>query len=261
MKKSWMDNVVAVTGKVIQVAGPEGVAGLICWRNSAASLRIIEESVRSNDDIDLLEALARKHAVNRIETQGSFVTKGLASQILIERGFFEIGHSTINFMVDVATALQRLENLKQRLDNRAPKIVVPTANHMTQIAHIIDNELLLDDFELQARLAHNGPDTINISECSVMDDSDGLAGFILISEVKNLTERELIVRWVAPRHRGKAVVNFALMLEALDRAAAAKVKIAYFTANPLRHKETLRLATAIQAEFCGESVALALNLD
>ena len=260
MTYSWVDHVIEKAGVISTLRCQADNAALVYWRDGVAALRICESAVATDAAIDRFETLAQQHRIHRVETQGNFAKDGVAARLLLERGYCASGHSTVNFKVDVATALQRLEALKQRLDERTPKIITPSADHIQQIASIVDSELMLDDFELWARLAHQGPDAITITECSVMDDSAGLAGFVLISKVEDPTERELIVRWVAPRHRGKAVVNFALMFEALQRAAAASVTTAYFSANPQRHRETMRLAIALKGERCGESLGLMRNL-
>lgn len=261
MTLSWIKNVAAKPGVVLPLYGDGGVAALMCWPDGVATLRMSESVVRSENDISSLISLAKQNNIRRIETQSSFAKDGAVAQLLIQRGFFPLGYTAVHFKVRIATALQRVEKLRQRFGDRGWKIASPDANFIAQIGKLVETDQLLDDFELQARLVHDGPGTIHIHECSVMLDDLGLAGFVLISEVTDPTERELIVRWVAPRHRGKAVANFYLMLEALERAAAANVSTAYFSANPQRHGDTMRLAVALQAERCGESVALGFDLD
>jgi len=45
-----------------------------------------------------------------------------------------------------------------------------------------------------------------------MADDHGLAGFVLICRVPDLSQRELMVRWVAQRHRRIGKVNLALII-------------------------------------------------
>ncbi len=251
----------AQKGSVIPLRSDSGFAALLHWQDGVATLRVSETVVNSHAVIDELEVLARQHTAHRIETQGKFASKGVPAQLLKERGFYSNGPSSIHFKVEVAKARSRLKHLKQRLGDRQMTIMSVNADHVALISHIVHDELILDSFELQARLTHQGYGSIHKDECPVLVDGSDLVGFILTSRFTDPAERELIVRWVAPHHRRASLVNLALMLECLDRAAAAGVETAYFSANPQRHNDTMRLAYTLQAEQCGESLALMRDLD
>lgn len=260
MRNSWFNCITSKNGIVTPVLGGMGTAALLCQQNDMIALRISENVVTSTKVIDELEIIAKHYKVNRIETQGKFTSEGLAARLLIKRGFSVVGPVSVHFKIEVANARERLIHLQQRLGDCRLQTLDLCSYHIKSIAKVVHEELILDSFEFCARLIHKGLGAIRPEECPVIVDNKGLAGFILTSLVSDPKARELMVRWVAPRHRRAAKVNLALMLDCLSKAAASKVTTAYFSADPHRHNDTMRLACVLQAEKYGESVALGRDL-
>lgn len=260
MQNTWFNKVTAVTSAVVPVYDDTGTTALLHRRNGLAALRISETAVNSDRCIDTLEALAKLHVLGRIETQGKFAVNGLPARLLRARGYSETGPPSVHFKVAVAVASKRIKALEQRFGEHALRTASINTCNIAQIAEVVHNEAMLDDYELMARMKHQGPGAIDATECLVLNDEAGLAGFVVVCHVTDPAERELMIRWVAPRHRAMAMVNFALMLECVNRAAAAGVRSVHFSANPERHSDTMRLACALAAEYCGDSLALVRDL-
>jgi len=226
----------------------------------ALELRIGPSADDGAARVDALEGLARSLRAVRVATQGKIPSDSALARALAAKGYRAVGHPSIVFSLNPSQAAARLSRLRAWVRGRTP-IIVPAAPHaIASITTAVRDAHLMDDFEIHARLKHDGPGAISAGESAVIQDTQGLAGFILVGRTTSPTTRDLKVRWVAERCRRASLVNVALLLDCLDRASEVGVTCAYFAANPDRHADTMALAATLGATRCSETVALARDL-
>ena len=260
MPSNWFGAIDPSPGRVQPVHTER--AGLAVWIHirEQFELRIGPSLDDGAARVDAIEELARSLCAVRVATQGKIPADSALARALIEKGYREVGHPSIVFSLDPSQATARFSRLRARVLGRTP-IVVPAAHHaIPAITTAVRDAQLMDDFEIRARLKHDGPGAISARESALIHDAQGLAGFILVGRTATPTTRDLKVRWVAERCRQASLVNVALLLDCLDRATEAGVTCACFAASPDRHADTMVLAATLGATQCGETVALARDL-
>ena len=260
MPSDWFAAIDPSPGSV-QPVRTERAGSAVCLRmRDFFELRIGPSGDDGAARVAALEDLARSlHAV-RVATQGKIPADGALAGALTAKGYRVVGHPSIVFSLDPLRAAERLSRLRARVRGRTPTIVPAAPHAIASITTAVRDSQLMDDFEIKARLSHDGPGAILAHESAVIHDAQGIAGFILVGRTASPTTRDLKIRWVAERCRQASLVNVALLLDCLDRATEAGVTCAYFAANPDRHADTIALATTLGATRCGETVALARDL-
>lgn len=256
----WMARIDPTAQNIQSVGNAKSGAALLLEKDNLVQLRFGMSGRDSAERISALEDLARQKGAQVMRTQGKVARSGILAQLLLRSGFDVQEQPSVIFQIAPKPAIQRLDPMRQALRERAPNVVHGTPDVVLAVAHILAQNDLMDEFELLARLDHQGIGGISLEECAFVYDADGLAGFILIGQREQPMMRELKVRWVAERCRRNSFVNLALLLHYLNRAVQAGVTQAYFSANLGRHTDTLKLATLLGATRCGETIALTRDL-
>lgn len=256
----WITSVIPTHNNVAPVATKLAGTAVLFSSTSGSEIRFTASSNDTASRIDAIEALGRNLGARRSATQGKLSTNSLLYRTLIEKKYRQGDDHCIIFRANVSQAAHRLAILRQSFRDRMPIAVTAKLDHIDCIVATAEVGDMMDEFEVRARLAHNGPGAIDIKESVVVQDDVGLAGFILVGKTGVIASRELQIRWVAPRCRQNPLVNLALLSECLDRAAIAGVTSAFFEANPKRHAETLLVAKTLGAEKCGVTVAFSRDL-
>lgn len=260
VQTDWINGVSAVPGTVRPVEVDAAGTALVYRADGAAALRFRPPEDGAARAIDALEDRARAEGVRRVETQGKIAADSAAARALAARGYTTDGAPSVVFRLDVAAARAALAGLQTRLGVRAPAIESADTRPLDAVAAVVSDERLLDAFELQGRLDHRGAGAIRAEDSPVFYDRQGLGGFILIGATEDPAARELVVRWVSPRHRKTAIANLSLILDCLARAARDGVTRAYFSANADRHADTIALARSLGAVRCGKKLAFVRDL-
>ena len=260
MPSDWFGAVDASPGSVRPVRTERAGSAVCLQMGDFFELRIGPSGDDSAARVDALEELARSLRAVRVATQGKIPSDSALAHTLAAKGYRIVGHPSVVYSVNPCRAAARLARLRARVRGQTPTVVPGMPHAIAPITTAVRNAHLMDDFEIKARLRHDGPGAISARESAVIHDSQGLAGFILVGRTASPTTRDLKVRWVAERCRQASLVNVALLLDCLDRATEAGVTCAYFAASPDRHADTMALATTLGATRCGETVALARDL-
>lgn len=219
-----------------------------------------EDRALAAGDLAALERQARARGARRLETQGKIGHDRPAARALRRAGFLEAGQPSVVFGVEVARARHRVARLIEGAAERFPPVGSLTPDLLGPVADILEGERLMDAFELDHRLAQKGPGRIVAADSPAFHDARGLAGFILVGETRDRRSRELVVRWIAPRHRSVPLLNLALIDACLRRADGRDVATAVFCANPDCHADTFVLARTLGAERRGRRIAYARDL-
>lgn len=178
MRTNWIDAVAGVPRKVRPVAVDAVGTALVCRFNGTAALRFHppEEHEGVEAAIAALEDHARAEGLRRVETQGKIGADSPAAHALAARGYATKDAASVVFRVDVAGARRALGALGAQLGGRAPGIESAADRPMDEVAAVVSAERLLDDFELLARLNHEGAGAIRATDSPVMYYEDGVGG-------------------------------------------------------------------------------------
>lgn len=258
---TWMAKVARDGSDVAHVPNDRGIPVVLAGSDDRVMRLCPEAAARAAEgDLRDLTRVAGRMGCIRIETQGKVLVDARRRQAMARSGFSAFGEPSQVFEVEVAQAEARVTRLAASARARIANLEIGRPDCMAAIRAIVDRAEMMDGFELDARLAHAGTGGIDAGECAVLRDGAGMGGFVLVARTEDPAARELVVRWVAPRHRRSGLANLALMADCLDRARDAGVARVRFAANPTRHRDTVVLARSLGARTCGTRMAFGRDL-